>query len=231
MLDRQPNTEDLKLELTATPSEFFNRVKDSINTLDKIQLQHYLSAAHKILEKAKQTGQRSLAHRLEFKINTLKIEMALNNLGVNKYVNRDDILNYMDNVEHRVVKLAEVKDYLREIPDEAIEIMKRTTGYFSDYLILYTDYTDELGKQVEQKKKDKDPILFGIFYDELFKEVTERFYFLYDWVDEYCDLTLDKMIEEYKDLSADELVHYSTIDFKAERQDLKEFKAELYEKA
>lgn len=221
------STNKLQEQITKTPSEFFNFVKDSINTVDKIQLQSYLSVAHKLLDKARQTGQRGLAHRLEFKIDTIKGEMVLNALGVNKYVNRDDVLYYMDNVEHRVVKLAEIKDYLREIPDEAMEIMAKTQGYFSDYLILYTDYTDEVGKQVEQKKKDKDPILFGIFYDELFKEVTERFYFLYDWVDEYCDLTLDKMIEEYKDLSDEELVHYSNVDFAFERSDLKKLEDEL----
>ena len=29
--------------------------------------------------------------------------------------------------------------------------------------------------------------------------VADRFYFLGDWVDEYCDLTLDKMVEQYKE--------------------------------
>lgn len=226
-IDISPNTDKLQDAITKSPSEFFHFVKDSVKSVDKIQLQSYLSAAHKLLKKARKTGQKGLAHRLEFKIETLKGEFTLNSLGINRYVERDDVLYYMDHVEHRVVKLAEVKDYLREIPDEAIELMKKTEGYFSDYLILYTDYTDELGKQIEQEKKDKDPILFGIFYDELFKEVTERFYFLYDWEDEYCDLTLDKMIEEYKDLSDEELVHYSTIDFTAEREDLRQAAEEM----
>ena len=39
--------------------------------------------------------------------------------------------------------------------------------------------------------------LFGVFKNAT--NVADRFYFLGDWVDEYCDLTLDKMIEQYQE--------------------------------
>ena len=38
--------------------------------------------------------------------------------------------------------------------------------------------------------------MFGVFKNQ--RSVADRFYFLGDWVDEYCDLTLDKMVEQYK---------------------------------
>ena len=50
---------------------------------------------------------------------------------------------------------------------------------------------------MEKERRDKDPILFGVFKNDT--NVADRFYFLGDWVDEYCDLTLDKMIEKYKE--------------------------------
>jgi len=40
--------------------------------------------------------------------------------------------------------------------------------------------------------------LFGTFEDPSAKAVIDRFYFLGDWEDEYCDLTLDKMVNEVK---------------------------------
>ena len=40
-------------------------------------------------------------------------------------------------------------------------------------------------------------ILFGVFKNN--SNVADRFYFLGDWVDEYCDLTLDKMVEQYQE--------------------------------
>lgn len=227
MTDYNNTSETLKDLVTQSPSSFFTQVKNSVNVLDRLQLQSFLATSNKLLEKARETGQKNLAHRLEFKLQSIKAEMVLNQLGYNRYIYRDDVINYMDTVEHRVVKLAEVKDYLREIPEEAIKIIKETEGYFDDYLILYTDYTDELGKQVEQEKKDRDPILFGIFYDELFREVTERFYFLYDWVDEYCDLTLDKMIEEYKELTDEDILHYANLNLKTERKQLKQLAREF----
>ena len=38
--------------------------------------------------------------------------------------------------------------------------------------------------------------MFGVFQSEKTRSVIDRFYYLGDWVDEYCDLTLDKMVNE-----------------------------------
>lgn len=38
--------------------------------------------------------------------------------------------------------------------------------------------------------------MFGTFQDKGNRTVIDRFYYLGDWVDEYCDLTLDKMVNE-----------------------------------
>ena len=37
--------------------------------------------------------------------------------------------------------------------------------------------------------------------------MNERFYFIGDWVDEYCDLTLDKMVAEVKEVSQKNILH------------------------
>lgn len=47
-------------------------------------------------------------------------------------------------------------------------------------------------RKIAAEKKDKDPILFGTFQDRKQKVCVDRFYYLGDWVDEYCDLTLDQ---------------------------------------
>ena len=58
----------------------------------------------------------------------------------------------------------------------------------------FTDYTGEKRSKVAKERRDKDPILFAnIFTDG---KVSPRMYFIGDWVDDYCDLTLDKMITE-----------------------------------
>ena len=60
--------------------------------------------------------------------------------------------------------------------------------------VVFTDYTHREERRVEAVKREKDPILFGTFQDAATRTIVERFYFIGDWVDEYCDLTLDKMV-------------------------------------
>ena len=70
-------------------------------------------------------------------------------------------------------------------------------GIFDELYVVFTDYTGKEERKVEKERRDKDPILFGVFKNNAV--VADRFYFLGDWVDEYCDLTLDKLIDQYKD--------------------------------
>lgn len=78
---------------------------------------------------------------------------------------------------------------------------------FDKYYILYTDFT-YTGEKISSgeinnvsKEKEKDPILFGAFVkDSTTIERTtymgDKLYFIADWEDEYCDLTLDKLMRE-----------------------------------
>ena len=72
-------------------------------------------------------------------------------------------------------------------------------GANADYLNQITaDYTGKIERQVEKERRQRDPILFGTFQNKSTRTVIDRFYFLGDWEDEYCDLTLDKMVNEIK---------------------------------
>lgn len=86
-----------------------------------------------------------------------------------------------------------MKNYPREIPDEMIDVVQKTKGLFDEFYVLFTDYSGELEKEVE---KERDPILFGGFCTKSRDIVADRFYYLGDWIDEYCDLTLDKLVSE-----------------------------------
>ncbi|MEN7436416.1 hypothetical protein AAGV27_14815 [Bacillus velezensis] len=68
------------------------------------------------------------------------------------------------------------------------------------FYVVFTDYTGKVERQIEKERRDKDPILFGTFQDESSGTLIERFYFIGDWEDEYCDLTLDKMISEVQEV-------------------------------
>ena len=86
---------------------------------------------------------------------------------------------------------------MREVPDDLVEVVTKTKDIFDAFYVVFTDYTGIEERKVDKERRDKDPILFGSFKNST--NVADRFYFLGDWVDEYCDLTLDKLIVEYKD--------------------------------
>ena len=189
------------------PSEIFADVEESLNFIDKAKLKKYKKVANKLLAKAEVTGQKALKQRLEFRLRSLERELRLlKEHNIKTYVEKDIIVKYIEQTEHREVKITDIASYMREIPDEAIEIVGDTREIFDDYVILFTDYTGEMDARAEEIVVEKDPILFGVFYDAQTNEYIERYYYLYDWEDEYCDLTLDKMIMEYKDISDEEVV-------------------------
>jgi hypothetical protein len=64
---------------------------------------------------------------------------------------------------------------------------------FNEFYILHLSYKEGKIKTNKDKIREKDPILLGVFVDD-----PDRFYFIADWIDEYCDLTLDKLVDEMK---------------------------------
>lgn len=177
-----------------TPYEYFKKVKDSVKEINNEDLTKMYTLATELMDKYKTFGQEKAEKKLAFHLRTLLKESNLIELGINKFVYKDDIINYIDKISNKPVKIIEMKNYPREIPDDMIDIVSKTKNIFDEFYILFTDYTDgELLKEVE---KERDPIMFGGFCTKNRDMVAERFYYLGDWIDEYCDLTLDKLMQE-----------------------------------
>lgn len=182
--------EDLK---EMTPYQYFQFVKSEVNEMNDENLNKLYSISSELLEKYKKTGQVKAAKKLAFHIKSILKEKEIIDLGITKFVYRDDIENYIDNIAKDVVKIIELKNYPREIPDELVETIEKTKDIFDEMYVLFTDYTGEVEKKVE---KERDPILFGSFIDRTVDEMSQRMYYLGDWIDEYCDLTLDKLVSQ-----------------------------------
>lgn len=54
-------------------------------------------------------------------------------------------------------------------------------------------HTGEVVKTNKEKIREKDPILFGRF-----SFTPNTYYYITDWVDKYCDLTLVKLVDTLK---------------------------------
>ena len=184
-------------KVTITPSQYFDILKGAKNTITTEALKDSYEIFLKLAEKYKKLGQVESMKKLCFLADTLIKEEKLIEMGITVYVYKDVIEDYIENVADKTVKIVELSRYMREIPDELVETIEKTRDIFDELYVIFTDYTGKEERKVKKEKRDKDPILFGVFKNRT--SVADRFYFLGDWIDEYCDLTLDKMIEQYKE--------------------------------
>lgn len=184
---------DEKIELT--PSQYFEGLKGAKKNITLGALKKSYPAFIELGEKYRRLGQVESLKKLCFLADTLMKEEKLIELGITTYVYKDAVEDYIENVAGKAVKIIELSRYMREVPDEFVEVVEKTSELFDQFYVVFTDYTGREERKVEKERRDKDPILFGVFKDGT--SVSDRFYFLGDWVDEYCDLTLDKMVSEY----------------------------------
>jgi len=180
-----------------TPSQYFDYLKGAKNTITTEALKNSFDIFIKLAEKYQKFGQIESMKKLCFLADTLVKEEKLIELGITTYVYKDTIEDYIENVADKTVKIVELSRYMREVPDELIDTIEKTKSLFDEFYVVFTDYTGKEERKVEKERRDKDPILFGVFKNQT--NVADRFYFLGDWVDEFCDLTLDKLIEQYKE--------------------------------
>lgn len=187
---------DEQVELT--PTSYFEYVKEQKNTSNSKDLDEFRENALYLIEKYRLTNQVRGMKKLMFIIDMIEKEKDAIALGINKYVYLEDIKEFIEKVADEVVKIIRLEDYPREIPDDVIEEYLKVKDIFDRFYVVFTDYTGEAEKQVEKSRRDKDPILFGAFYNKDEEDLNEKFYYIGDWIDEYCDLTLDKMVIEMK---------------------------------
>lgn len=178
--------------------QLFNDLHQKQRHITDLQLDAIYKSALDMASKFKACGQVNALRKLVFIMDTIELEHKVLSLGVNTFIYKDDIDYYIDNFgsEQHPIKIIELSKYDREIPDEICEVVEKTKDLFTELYVLYTDYSDVSGKRVEAEKRSTDPILFGVFMDQQNRVCVDRFYVLGDWVDPYCDLTLERFVSD-----------------------------------
>ena len=197
MDEKNLNTENI--ETVYTPAEYFEIVKGRKQKMNDEILDKIYDNCLELLNKYNITGQTMAMQRLMFHLDNIEKERELVKLGIDTFVYKSDIEDFVRSVEGRVVKVCDLKNYEREIPDEITHVVAKTKDIFNAMYVVYSDYTGETERKIEEHRRATDPILFGSFQDRQKGVIVERFYFLGDWEDEYCDLTLDKMVAEVRE--------------------------------
>lgn len=210
-----------------TPQQYFEEIKDRKHHITDAELVKVYDNCLDLLNKYKITGQKKGMRKLMFHLECIEKEREIVKMGINTFIYRDDIEEYIDSVAKDTVKIIELENYEREIPDEIVEVVAAVKDKFDQLYVVFTDYTGKVERQVEKERKEKDPILFGTFQNPSNRTVIDRFYYLGDWEDEYCDLTLDKMVNETEKAGKRNIV--KTISTPKDIEELKEQLSSLSE--
>jgi len=203
MVDK--NTDELsKIEeqFDMDPDDYFANLKAKKHETTDEDLHKLYDNTEILLKKAHALGQNIAVRKLLFTAEVFEKEKKLFNMGFRTFLYRDDIEFYTKKVAKKAVKIIELKRYPRVIPDEIAEqvIKLKEANIFDEYFIVFTDYTSESTREIKKEDKRKDPIIFGVFLKDdknvRGRLLHDRFYYIADWEDEYCDLTLSKLVSD-----------------------------------
>lgn len=213
-----------------TPKQFFDIVKTQKHQIGDDVLSAAYDTALTMLNKFRVTRQIDAAKKTVFYLETITKERELIKLGIDQFIYLPNILDYIKNVENKSVCITEIDRYERNIPDEIVDKMLQLEGIFDQYYVLFVDYTGKQRSKTEKERRSADPILFGVFQNEKATYLCDRWYYVGDWIDEHCDLTLAQMLTDIAHIdSIDESNFLHRI---RTPEDIESFKSELarYEK-
>ena len=186
-----------KEEKPLSPSEYFNILNEKMHEAKDADITALFQNATKLMKKYTVTGQKAGAMKLYKFAQLCEAELKVVRAGYTQYVNRQDLDEYISKIADKAVVISALEDFERDIPDDVVEKIAdaKEQHLFDEYYVVFTDYTGKERKKIEAERREKDPILFGIL--KIGEQVSTRLYHIASWEDQYCDLTLDKMVKEF----------------------------------
>lgn len=170
--------------------QFFSLVKasskESVATY-RDRVSDYLKSIHNAVT----VGQIALVEDLLRGLVTNKYESVLFAEGLYYVVNEQQMVSFVKQCE-KGIKLEYVKNFTRPMPQDIVDKIAKINQLevFDNYVVLYYDPDGKIYKETaKEEAKRKDPIIFGVIAG------SEKLYYVADWVDEYCDLTLEAFID------------------------------------
>lgn len=178
-----------------TPQQFFENIKNQIKSSNfKPELyDKRVEGFMKTRELAVKAGQTSLIETLDEKLNTVKYENALYATGNVTTITEEQVVTFYKESD-KGIRLDWIKNFNRIIPTPIVEKKVEMDGFkiFDNYVVMHYDPNKKSYKKTQEEiDKEKDPILFGVI------KGINKLYFIADWQDEYCDLTLDAFIDKF----------------------------------
>lgn len=169
--------------------QFFKSVRNGVEELEVVEhrLQGYLAA----IEQARKNGQTALVEQLEAAVEGVRAETQMVAVKQTKYLTEEQLVAFVKKAK-KGLRLDWIKNFTRVVPESVVKakVAADERGIYDNYVVLHYDPQKKAWAETkEEKERRKDPILFGVVRGR------RRLYFVGDWVDEFCDLTLDQLAD------------------------------------
>lgn len=192
---RPPKRKVPKEENKMNISEFFTDVKASLTEEEGSIYAKRIGDFTTYMRFADMSGQTALCEKLNRQAAVAKYESILYAKGLVRAISEDTLKTLAENAPSTLC-LDYVANYIRRIPLEAVKkkVEADKLMVFDNYVILHYDKEDDNTAKTEEEIKQeeearRDPILFGVIAN------SNKLYYVCDWIDDTCDLTLEKVAE------------------------------------
>lgn len=150
-----------------------------------------------LITKARKMGQTAQEEKLLRALVVHIYESVLAVSGFNKYIDLKQLQNLQKKCK-RLLDLDYLSNFTRIIPSDVAEkkIKADELHVFDNYVVLHYDPTGAMNtamtesEQLREMQRKADPVLFGVI------EGSTKLYYIGDWIDEYCDLTWEQIVEK-----------------------------------
>ena len=180
--------------------DFFTKVK----TTTKESTEEYVNRITKYIRAINmsiETGQVALREKLLREMVANKYDALLVAEGYYHVIKEEQIVDFIKKCE-KGLALDYIKNFTRPVPAEVGAAIKKANALevFDNYVVLHYDPEKTAYKETaKEENKRRDPILFGVIAG------SSKLYYITDWVDDYCDLTLEKFVDTLG-ISKDDLI-------------------------
>ncbi len=174
---------------TMSVQQFFTDVKNSMQELEIINVR--AAGYEAAILMARQFGQTALLEQLEQSLVAVRAEIQLAGMGLVKYVDEATIVEFAKKTPQGL-RCDWIANFTRMIPTTILATKKRadTLQIFDNYVVLHYDPALKSWAETQaERTRRMDPILFGVIRGR------RLLYYVGDWTDLYCTLTLDQIAE------------------------------------
>jgi hypothetical protein len=200
----------------------FEEVVDNASSINSISSENHddasivgimlleLAAYGKLLEQAKENGQTALFESLQDNSIVFLYEAVLAACGFNKIITEKMLIEFLTMQPDKKptdgqpepkryysgFRLDWMKNFTRVLPVDVAAKKKIADELkiFDNYVVFHYDPEGAANAmtKAEIEAAKKDPILFGVIKN------SNKLYFVADWIDEFCDLTMKEVVEKLK---------------------------------